>query len=131
MRWAIALAYLIAASGLALAAPLVSFEVVLVGNLLTAFGVGINWVFATQLLLLLLPNRVRGRVFSMEFAFLTLAYAISAGAGGWLLDAGSLDVGGLFWLMAGLTLLFGAIWIMWAILTRAGPRQSAPAGGAG
>jgi predicted MFS family arabinose efflux permease len=101
--------------GLVIAAPLESFGLVLLGTLLRAVGGGINWVFATQLLLQLVPNRVRGRVFSIEFAFFTLASAVGAAGGGWALDATAIGISGMLWWMAGLTLIPGALWALWMV----------------
>jgi MFS family permease len=113
LRVAIALSYVISALGLAISAPLGSFEIVLLGNLLRAVGGGMGWVFATQLLLQRVPNRVRGRVFSTEFAFFTLFNAVGAAAGGWALDGTSLGISGILWRTAGLVLIPGVLWGLW------------------
>ena len=120
LRIAIALSYAITILGLILAAQLTSFGVVLFGTLLRAVGGGINWVFSTQLLLQLVPNQVRGRVFSTEFAMLTLANALGAAIGGYVLDGTTLGISGLLWLMAILTAIPGVLWVLWmAFGTRA------------
>lgn len=113
MRIAILIAYGLSSLGLLISAPLWNFPVLLLGTLFRGVGVGINWVFTTQLLLQLLPDRVRGRVFSTEFAFLTLASAISAALGGWALDSLGLSNSDLLWWMAGLTLIPGILWLAW------------------
>lgn len=116
LRIAILLAYGMSSLGLMISAPLWNFPTVLFGTLVRAVGGGINWVFSTQLLLLLLPDRVRGRVFSTEFAMLTLANAISAAAGGWALDTLALNISNILWWMAGLTLLPGLFWLTWIVI---------------
>jgi MFS family permease len=121
LRRAIFFSYLIAVLGLVISAPLWNFSSVLFGTFLRAFGGGISWVFSTQLLLQLLPDRVRGRVFSTEFALLTLANAISAAAGGWALDNSGLSVSSLLWYMAGILLIPGILWLLWLSL---GSRKS-------
>ena len=118
LRIALALSYGMAAIGIAMMAPLASFPVVLVGTILRGVGGGIGWVFATQLLLQLVPDRVRGRVFSTEFAFFTLMSAISSAAGGWLLDNTSLGISGLLWLTAGALLVPGLLWALWSFVWR-------------
>jgi predicted MFS family arabinose efflux permease len=120
LRAALALSYAVSTLGLVIAAPLESFGLVLLGTLLRAVGGGINWVFATQLLLQLVPNRVRGRVFSTEFAFFTLASAIGAAGGGWALDASTVGISGMLWWMAGLTLIPGALWALWMVAGKRG-----------
>jgi len=122
LRIAIGLSYAITILGLILAAQLTSFGVVLFGTLLRAIGGGINWVFSTQLLLQLVPNQVRGRVFSTEFAMLTLSNALGAAIGGYVLDGTTLGISGLLWLMAILTAIPGVLWVLWmAAGTKARP----------
>lgn len=112
LRLALTASYLVSSSGLALAATLISFPVVLLGTLLRGVGTGIGWVFSTQLLLELTPDRVRGRVFASEFALFTLMNAAGVSAGGWLLDQG-ISIAAILWWMAGLTLLPGLLWGLW------------------
>lgn len=112
-RRALVAGYALMVAGLAIQAPLVSFPVFLAGTLLRSAGGGITWVFSTQLLLQLLPDRVRGRVFSSEFALFTLMYAVSASTGGWLLETTSIGISGMLWLMAALIVVPGVLWGRW------------------
>jgi len=128
LRIAIGLSYAITILGLILAAQLTNFGVVLFGTLLRAIGGGINWVFSTQLLLQLVPNKVRGRVFSTEFAMLTLANAMGAAMGGYVLDGTTLGISGLLWLMAILTAIPAALWVLWMVVgTKARPANQGAA----
>lgn len=111
LRVAIVGGYLISAAGLALVATLANFGVVLVGTLLRGVGNGIGWVFSTQLLLQLLPDRVRGRVFSTEFAMFTLMNATGAASAGWALD--NLTLSTILTTLAGLTLIPAVLWAIW------------------
>lgn len=113
LRLAIALAYLLTSIGLLIIFPLANFGLTLVGTLLRSLGGGINWVFATQLLLQLVPDEVRGRVFSTEFAFFTLGSALSSAAGGWLLDSNAFDLQSLTLLMAAVSILPAIPWFFW------------------
>jgi MFS family permease len=92
------------------------FVVVLFGILIRGVGGGLNWVFATQLLLQHVPNRVRGRIFATEFAFFTLTNAIGAAAGGWALDNTNLGISGMLRVTAALSLVAGALWVLWNII---------------
>ena len=94
---------------------LLNFSLVLLGVLIQAIGGGLNWVFSTQLPLQLLPDRVRGRIFSTEFAMFTLANAVSAAIGGWALDGTQLSLSTLLVLIAGMILIPGALWILWTV----------------
>ncbi len=118
LRIILALSYGLTVLGLIIIAPLRSFGVVLFGSFLRAFGTGINWVFSTQLLLQLLPDRVRGRVFSTEFAMFTLANALGAAAGGWASDNTSLNISQILWIMTILTIVPGVLWSLWMINDR-------------
>ncbi len=111
-RIAILLSYLITALGMALIAPLVSFEVTLIGIILRGIGGGIGWVFATQLLLQQLPDEVRGRVFATEYAIFTLLNAVGATLGGLALDQ-AVGYSTILWWMAGLILIPALLWGMW------------------
>jgi MFS family permease len=116
LRQALIFAYAVSIVGTLFIARLTSLEIVLFGTFLRSFGGGINWVFSTQLLLQLLPDRVRGRVFSTEFAIFTLANAIGTGVGGWLMDLSGIGlVSTMFWL-AGLTLIPTLLWMFWVSL---------------
>ncbi len=122
LRIAIALSYGVSILGLVIIAPLSGFGVVLLGSLLRGIGVGMNWVFSTQLLLQLVPNLVRGRVFSTEYALLTLGNAGSAALAGWVLDNTAIGIPGLFWGMAAATAVPGILWALWVV--RAGQARS-------
>jgi predicted MFS family arabinose efflux permease len=124
LRVAIIVAYGLAACGLAIIGTLQSFGLVLFGALLRGVGSGINWVFSTQLLLQLVPDQVRGRVFATEFAAMTLMSATGAAVGGWLLDSTTLGVRGMSWGMAALGLVPGALWAAWVLFgRRSNPRN--------
>ena len=113
LRNAITISYLLGVIGLAVTAPLAGFSLVLLGIFIRMLGGGINWTFSTQLLLEWVPDKVRGRVFSSEFAMFTLANAISSATGGWLLDNTNLGIEGIMWWMAGLMVVPGILWYIW------------------
>jgi MFS family permease len=118
LRVALAVSYAIAALGFVIMAPLASFELILVGTLLRAVGGGIGWVFSTQLLLQTVPNYVRGRVFSSEFALFTLFNAAGTAVGGWALDAQWITISDTFWWMTVLTLVPGLLWTLWIAVVK-------------
>jgi MFS family permease len=116
LRNALTISYIIGVIGLALTAPLASFALVLFGTFVRSLGGGINWTFSTQLLLEGVPDKVRGRVFSSEFAMFTLASAVSSATGGWLLDNTKLGISGIIWWMSGLMIVPGILWFAWTTL---------------
>ena len=117
MRTAILVGFLLTAVGIWITSSLSSFPIVLLGVLIRGFGVGINWVFSTQLLLLLVPNEVRGREFSTEYALLTLGNAAGAAIGGWYLDAFSRDITGLMNVMTLAVLVPALLWGVWNLVS--------------
>lgn len=117
LRIAIGVGYGSAALGLWIVSLLGSFPLVLFGTLFRGVGNGLVWVFSTQLLLQLVPNRVRGRVFATEFAFFTLMSATGAAVVGRALDTG-LGVSGVLRWMAVLTLIPGVLWLLRVMLTK-------------
>ncbi len=112
LRLMIALGYVCAIVGFLISATLISFPVILFGAFLRGIGGGLIWVLGTQLLLQLVPNDVRGRVFSTEFAMYTLFAAVSSGATGWLIDS-AMGVSGVLLLGSGLILIPAALWLLW------------------
>jgi MFS family permease len=113
MRIAIVYAFFVSAIGLALIAPLPGFGLTLIGIFLRGFGSGLIWVFSTQILLQMLPNNVRGRVFSTEFAIQTLLGALSAYLVGWGLDKPEVGISEMMWVMCIFTAIFGVVWLGW------------------
>jgi MFS family permease len=110
LRIAIGLAFFMTAVGVAIAAILASFPLLLVGLFLRGVGGGIVWVFSTQLMMQLVPNEIQGRVFATEFALFTFMGAVSAGFGGWSIDTPLLGLSGTLWWMAGICLIPSVLW---------------------
>lgn len=112
LRSTITLGYLIGSVGLAIAAPLLSLPMVLLGGFVRSIGGGIVWVFSTQLLLQNAPNEIRGRVFGTEFALFTLMGGIGTMIVGTLLDVFP-DIRFVLWGMSGLPLIPALLWGLW------------------
>ena len=115
LRIALTLSYGLGVIGLMMTAPLAGFALVLLGTFIRSLGGGINWTFSSQLLLEWVPDKVRGRVFSSEFAMFTLSNAISSAVGGWALDSSGLGISGIIWWMAALLVVPGVLWYAWTI----------------
>lgn len=108
-------AMIIGILGLALAP---SLPWVLASTLVRGLGTGAIWVFATVLLQQMLPDRVRGRVFAFEFAALTLTQAISTLWAGVALDRYGLTLQQVLLGMAGLGVVVGLAWFVFAATMR-------------
>ena len=126
MRWTISSGFAITGLGMAIVGIAPVLGVVLLGMAIRGIGIGIIWVFSSALMLLLLPEAVRGRVFASEWALFTLASAAGSALGGFLLDATSLDVRGLSYVLAVAALGGGIPWTLWLIRQR-GQFASKPA----
>lgn len=113
IRVAIGLSYFITSAGLIIASLLSSLNVVLLGNFIRAFGGGINWVFSTMLLFVLVPQRFRGRVLSTEFAFFTLASAIGSALGGWAIDQSRFTFHTILLWTGLVSMIPGFLWFLW------------------
>ncbi len=97
--------------GTAALAAVGSLGTLLLATLIRTLGTGTLWVFASALLQTVVPDRYRGRVFSFEFAALTLTQSISTLMGGALQDRAGLTAPGVMAVSAavavGVTLLWG------------------------
>lgn len=117
LRIAIVVAYLIASSGMVVAALMVnsrySFTIFLIALFFRGFGGGSVWVFASQLALQNVADHVRGRVFSTEFALFSLASAVAAGTAGWALEQPAIGYQGVIWVLPVLTLVPALLWSLW------------------
>lgn len=120
-RIAIAIGYALCAMGMFIVLPMASFETVLVGTFLRGLGTGTVWVLSSQLLLQLLPNRVRGRVFSTEFAMQTLMNAAGSAIGGWAIGGLPGGIPVMLGWMGGLILIPAALWAAWTTYGRLTP----------
>lgn len=125
LRWAMIVGYIIGGAGLVVAAPLFNFGVTLLGMALRGLGGGIIWVFSTQLLLHMVPNEVRGRVFATEFAIFTLMSAIGAAVAGTAIDP--LGISGLLWWLAALNIIPALLWTYWVINHKSISEETKPA----
>lgn len=83
----------------------------LAGTLVRTLGTGALWVFSAALLQSVVPDRYRGRVFSFEFAALTLTQSASILAAGVLTDTRGLSPLGATAVMAGVGLVVTLLWL--------------------
>lgn len=117
------MSYVLAAVGLIVVSWLTSLSVVLLGSFLVGLGNGQLWIFSTQLILQQAPAAVRGRVLAAEFAFFSLASAISAATVGAALDWSSTIADVLCW-MAAFSTVPAFVWGLWAIRRRGKHEQA-------
>ncbi|MCS6884305.1 MAG: MFS transporter [Acidobacteriota bacterium] len=87
--------------------------VLAISSLVCAAATGsVLWVSSTTMLQEMVQDKMRGRIFALEFALLTLAVAVSIGATGRALDDWGVDVRQATIAAAGLAALVAAAWAM-------------------
>ena len=88
-----------------------SLSAFLVATFIRTFGTGTLWVFSAVLLQIMVPDKVKGRVFAFEFAALTLTESISVLAAGYFQDT-------FAWSLTSITFIFGwfgvVVCIIWS-----------------
>lgn len=111
LRRAIGPAFLLTAAGYVALGGAPSLGAAMLCAFVAHMGGSVQWVFSTALLQMQVGDRLRGRVFAIEYAGFTLATALSSYLTGVARDAGAspralaLVVGGLF-ALGGLVMLF-------------------------
>ena len=121
MRLTMLAGYAAMIAAMALAAPLASFTLVLIGSTLRGVGGGLVWVFSTQLLLETVPEELRGRVIATEHAALTLLGAAGSAGVGAALEWASIPAA--LWIMAALVVAPTLHWAAVGVRGAADPRE--------
>ena len=121
MRLTMLAGYAAMIAAMALAAPLASFTLVLIGSTLRGVGGGLVWVFSTQLLLETVPEELRGRVIATEHAALTLLGAAGSAGVGAALEWASIPAA--LWAMAALVVAPTLHWAVVGVRGAADPRE--------
>ena len=104
LRRAIGPSIVLTGIGYALVSGAPSLLLAAVGVMIAHIGGSTQWVFSTSLLQMNVPNRLQGRVFAVEGAFLTLATALSSYLTGVASDAG--------WSPPALALLLSGVFVL-------------------
>jgi len=109
--WGISISYLVYGASYAVVPwmPVIYLAglMVLVGHL----GGGAQWTLSSYGLQLIVPDRIRGRIFAFDEGFITLTLATSATIAGWISDV--VDVRWVMLGLSGVTLTYSVIWT-WA-----------------
>ncbi len=117
LKEAIAYGYVLAIAGIIVTAPLLSLPIVLLGSFVRSIGSGIIWVFSTHLLLQMVPDEVRGRVFASDFMFFYLGSALASSLVGAALDT-TLTIPTIIWTMAAIGVAPTILWTLWVVKSR-------------
>jgi len=114
----ITISFALLAIGILMIGFVTSLPMYLVATFIRTFGTGTLWVFSAVLLQIMVPDKVKGRVFAFEFAALTLTESISVLAAGYFQDT-------FAWSLVRIALIFGwlgvvvfVIWLFFYLSTR-------------
>ncbi len=116
MYWAILLSYLAMVVGYLMFGWGATLFIIIVGTLIRTVGTGINWVYASSLLQMIIPNKFLGRVFAFDLAMATLASAASTLWAGWATDHLDFSPHGVSTALAAVSLVMAAGWVVFMIL---------------
>jgi MFS family permease len=108
LRRMIGPAFFITAAGYLVFSGAPTLAVAMLAVFAAHMGGSIQWVFSTSLLQMCVPNRLRGRIFALEYAGLTLATALSGYITGVISDMG-LGPRSLAIVMVGVFVLTGMV----------------------
>lgn len=86
MQWAILLSYVAMLIGYTMQGWAFTLVIFLVATFIRTIGTGINWVYSSSLLQIVVPGHYLGRVFAFDLAMMTLASATSTLWVGWAKD---------------------------------------------
>lgn len=86
MHWAILLTYVAMVIGYTLQGWAFTLTIFLVATFIRTLGTGINWVYSSALLQMIVPGNYLGRVFAFDLAMMTLASSTSTLWIGWARD---------------------------------------------
>ena len=87
------------------------------GSFVRSIGSGVIWVFSTHLLLQMVPDEIRGRVFASDFMFFYLGSALASSLVGAALDT-SLTISSIIWFLAAISVVPTVLWTLWVMRSR-------------
>jgi MFS family permease len=112
MRWAIAAGFFMASVFYVLFGRADNLPAACAALIMAHMGGSIAWVFSTVLLQLEVPDKLRGRVFSLEFALLIVAIAASNYVTGYALDVAQLSPREVAAWLGTYFLIPGTLWLI-------------------
>lgn len=117
LRWAITIGFWALALGILGLAAAPTLPLFGLATLFRTVGSGTVWVFSAALLQMIVPDRVRGRVFAFEFALLTLTQSVSIFWAGFAQDSLLWPVRQVTTGMGLLGLVVAALWLIFQLRT--------------
>ena len=114
----ISIGFSLMAAGILMLGLVTTLPAFLIATFIRTVGTGTIWVFSAVLLQIMIPDKVKGRVFAFEFAILTLMQSLSTLAAGYAQDT-------FEWSLSRITITFGWLgvivfifWLLFHLATR-------------
>jgi len=114
----ITIGFALLALGILMLGFVTSLPAFLIATFIRTFGTGTIWVFSAVLLQVMVPDKVKGRVFAFEFAALTLTESISVLAAGYFQDTFAWSLTRIAFIFGGLGVVVSIIWLFFYVATR-------------
>jgi hypothetical protein len=119
--WGIALSFVVFGSTYAVVPWMPVIWLAGIFVLLGHLGGGVQWTLSTYALQLIVPDRIRGRIFAFDEALISLTLAGSATLAGWIADSVDARI-----VMLGLAMVALAYAAVWTVATRKVRRSLRP-----
>lgn len=114
----ISIGFFLTATGILLLGFVTTLPAFLGATFVRTFGTGTIWVFSAVLLQIMVPDKVKGRVFGFEFAALTLTESLSVLAAGYTQDIFSWSLVRVSSMFGWLGLIVFILWMAFFLTTR-------------
>ena len=113
MQWGIWVTYIAMLVGYFMEGWAFSLIILLAATLIRTIGTGINWVYSSSLLQMIVPGNYLGRVFAFDLAMMTLASSVSTLWVGWAKDNLGLGPRELAMSLGLVPLLMTLLWLIY------------------
>jgi Na+/melibiose symporter-like transporter len=124
MYWAILAAYIMMMAGYGLLGVAGTLGIVLSATFIRTFGTGINWVYASSLLQMVVPRHYLGRVFAFDLAMMTLASSASTLWAGWATDELGWGPHQISLALGTVSLITAMLWVLFMLFYYQTPLQA-------
>lgn len=114
----ISFGFLFTAVGILLLGSVKTLPAFLGGTFVRTFGTGTLWVFSAVLLQIMVPDKVKGRVFAFEFAALTLTQSLSVFTAGYTQDTFNWSITRVTFTFGGLGVFVFLLWMVFFFISR-------------
>ncbi|MFZ0547259.1 MAG: MFS transporter [Candidatus Promineifilaceae bacterium] len=129
LRWAITAGFVLLILGAIWLSVADSMSAFFGATLIRTVGTGTIWVFSAAMLQMIVPDRVRGRVFAFEFAMLTLTQSISTIWAGLIgQDRLGFDVRQIALSMSVVATVMALLWLIFHLRTISRPQSQLQTG---